>query len=167
MLFRRYGKRVDSVVTHFDPYALNEIGFRRDRSRTLPADEFAARYAKVAEYAVEEETEGPVQSEAETEILARLERQVRTRTEGLAPGQVLLVENEQGTDYPKLRNRQDRVVVRGENRMYFRWRVHPPIRLGLYEPREGKGGRAGPTAGSPAVSPVRSPEGISAPGRRP
>lgn len=167
MLFRRYGKRVDSVVTHFDPYALNEIGFRRDRSRTLPADEFATRYAKVAEYAVEEETEGPVQSEAETEILARLERQVRTRTEGLAPGQVLLVENEQGTDYPKLRNRQDRVVVRGENRMYFRWRVHPPIRLGLYEPRERKGGRAGAAAGSPAASGVRSPEGISPPGRRP
>ena len=167
MLFRRYGKRVDSVVTHFDPYALNEIGFRRDRSHTFPADEFTARYAKVAEYAVAEETEGPVQSEAEAEILARLERQVRARTEGLAPGQVLLVENEQGTDYPKLRNRQDRVIVRGENRLYFRWRVAPPIRLGLYEPRQGEGARAGPAAGSPPGSPVRSPGGISSPGPRP
>ena len=144
MLFRRYGKRVDSVVTNFDAYALNEIGFRRDRTRTFPADEFAARYAKVSEYAVEEETEGHIQSEAEAEILARLERRVRARTEGLAPGQVLLVENEQGTDYPKLRNRQDRVIVGGENRLYFRWRVDPPIRLGLYEPREGERGRARP-----------------------
>ena len=125
MLFRRYGKRVDSVVTNFDPHALNEIGFRRDHARTFPADEFAVRYAKVAEYTVEDETEGPVQSEAEAEILARLEHQVRARTAGLAPGQVLLVENRQGIDYPKLRNRQDRVIVHGENRLYFRWRVDP------------------------------------------
>lgn len=137
MLFRRYGKRVHSVVTHFNPHALNEIGFRRDHARTFPAGAFAARYAKVAEYAVEDETEGPVQSEAEAEILARLERQVRARMESLAPGQVLLVENKQGIDYPKLRNRQDRVIIRGENRLYFRWRVDPPIRLGLYEFREG------------------------------
>ena len=136
MLFRRYGKRVESVVTNFNPHALNEIGFRRDHARTLPAAEFAARYSKVAEFAVEDETEGPVQSEAEAEILARLESLVRARTDGLAPGQVLLVENEQGVDYPKLRNRQERLIVRGENRLYFRWRVEPPLRLGLYEFRE-------------------------------
>lgn len=136
MLFRRYGNRIESVVTSFDPYALNEIAFRRDRARTLSAEEFDTRYGKVEEYVVEDQTEGTVQSEAEAELLDRLERKVRSLLGGLRVGQLLLVENEQGVDYPKLRDRKEGVIVEGENRLYFRWRVDPPLRLGFYEPRD-------------------------------
>ncbi len=137
MLFRRYGNRIESVVTNFDPRALTEIAFRRDRARTLSAADFGARYLKVAEYVTADETEGPIQSEAEAELLDRLAEKVRSLLGGLEAGQLLLVENEQGVDYPKVRDRKESVIVEGENRLYFRWRVDPPLRLGVYRPREG------------------------------
>ena len=137
MLFRRYGNRVESVVTNFDPHALTEIAFRRDRARTLSAAECGTRYLKVADYVVEDETEGPIQSEAEAALLDRLAEKVRSLLGGLEAGQLLLVENEQGVDYPKVRDRKDSVIVEGETRLYFRWRVDPPLRLGVYRSREG------------------------------
>lgn len=134
-MLRRLGNRIHSVVTHFDARALNEISFRRDRVRSLSVDEFDVQYEKVREHTVRGETEGTVQSEAEAELIARLETDVHSLLAGLEAGEILLVENAQGVDYPKMKDRKDNVLADGENRLYFRWRVDPPLRLGLYQPR--------------------------------
>jgi len=47
-------------------------------------------------------------------------------------GEVLLVESEQGSDYPKTRDEKKNVVVEGVNKLYFEWRVEPALRLGVF-----------------------------------
>ncbi len=136
MLLRRYGSSVQSVVPNFDSNALNEIGFRRDRSRSFGSKEFEEQYERVRDELIVGEVEGPVQSEAEAALLARIESELRTILDQLEEGEVLLVESQQGVDYPKLKDRKEGIIVGGENRLYFHWRVDPPLRLGLYRPRE-------------------------------
>ena len=135
MLLRRYGKRIHSVLPHFDSRALSEISFRRDRVQSFDQEEFEDGYDKVREEIIGGETEGPVQSEAEAELIDQIQSAVDSILEGLGPGELFLVENEQGVDYPKLRDRKDGTIVEGENRLYFHWRVDPPLRLGLYRRR--------------------------------
>jgi hypothetical protein len=53
----------------------------------------------------------------------------------LDEGEVLVVENQEGEDYPKTRDTKKNVVVDGENRLYFYWRIDPPLRLGVYRTR--------------------------------
>ena len=50
----------------------------------------------------------------------------------LEEGEVLVVESREGEDHPKTRDRKKNVVVDGGNRLYFYWRVEPPLRLGRY-----------------------------------
>jgi hypothetical protein len=137
MLLRRYGATLQSVVPDFDSNALTEISFRRDRAFSIPLETFEAEYVKVEEEALAGETEGPVQTEAESELLRMLESRLRAILEGLSLGEVLLVESEQGVDYPKMRDRKRGVIVEGENRLRFQWRVEPPLRVGVYRRREG------------------------------
>ena len=61
-----------------------------------------------------------------------LESRLRDRLGALGEGEVLLVESEQGNDYPKTRDEKKTVAVEGENRLHFTWRVEPPLRVGVY-----------------------------------
>lgn len=132
MILRRYGTTVQSVELNFDPLALTEIGFRRDRELSLSQEEFAGGYDKVKEAELAPRSEGKVQTEVEQAVLAQLTDQIRAMEAALAPGEVLLVESEQGVDFPKLREKREGVIIEGENRIYFHWWVEPPLRLGVY-----------------------------------
>ena len=133
MLFRRLGDLVYSVEPHFDSRAINEISFRRDRVESCTVHEFEERYEKVSVSVVGGETEGAVQSEAEAELIRAVDFEVRELLTSLREGEVLLVENQQGVDYPKLKHRKEGIIVEGENRFHFHWRVDPQLRLGLYK----------------------------------
>jgi hypothetical protein len=132
MLLRRYGTTFHSVVPHFDPRAMSEVSFQRDEALSIPAEEFEEAYEKIGEETLAGEAEGTVQSEAEAALLEGLERDVSRLAASLSEGEVLVVENQQGVDYPKVRDHKRGTIVEGENRLYFEWRVDPPLRLGLY-----------------------------------
>lgn len=134
MLLRRYGTALHSVLTDFDPRAMTEVRFRRDREHSIPADEFDGEYEKLREAELSAESEGAVQTEAEQEVLDRLEAALTEVLDGLGEGEVAVVESEQGTDYPKLRERKEGVIIKGENRLHFHWWVDPPLRVGVYRP---------------------------------
>jgi hypothetical protein len=134
MLLRRYGTALHSVLTDFDPRAMTEVRFRRDREHSIPADEFDGGYEKLREAELSAESEGAVQTEAEQEVLDRLEAALTEVLQRLGEGEVAVVESEQGTDYPKLRERKEGVIVKGENRLHFHWWVDPPLRVGVYRP---------------------------------
>jgi hypothetical protein len=135
MLLRHYGPSVQSVVPGFDANTLTEIGFRRDRRFSMSREEFADGYEKVREESLVTETDGPVQSEAEALLLRQLEAGLAELMAGLGEDEVLLIESEQGVDWPKVRDRKQGIIVAGENRLYFHWRVEPPLRLGVYHRR--------------------------------
>lgn len=137
MILRRYGSTLQSVEVDFDARALNEVGFRRDHELSVDADDFAAGHEKLEERRLTATAEGPVQDEAEKALLEDLERQLRALEDRLGEDQVLVVENT-SDDYPKTRDVKKDVVVEGENRLYFEWRVEPPLRIGVY--RRTKGG---------------------------
>lgn len=132
MLLRRYGTSFHSVVPNFDPRAITEISFRRDKGFSLSADEFERAYRKVREESLAGETEGDVQSEAEAALLRKLEGDLSHLLGNLGEDEVLVVESQQGVDYPKVRDHKRGTIVDGENRLHFEWRVDPPLRLGLY-----------------------------------
>ena len=135
MLLRRYGTSLQSVVTDFDSNALSEIGFRRDRNFSVTSETFAKEYEKVREESLASESDGPVQTEAEALLLERLKEKIEGLLDGLGAGEVGVVESEQGVDYPKARDKKEGIIVDGENRIYFRWRVDPPLRVGIYRHR--------------------------------
>lgn len=135
MLLRRYGNALHSVEPNFDSNALTEISFRRDRVFSIPDSEFGSDYEKVRDEELSPESEGMVQSEAETELLTRLESGLRAIEQGIGEGELILIESEQGTDYPKVRDRKQGIVVEGENKLVFYWRVEPPLRVGIYRRR--------------------------------
>ena len=83
------------------------------------------------------QADGYVQDEAEQSLLADLEGRLGRFEEELSTDEVLLVESEQGTDYPKTHTQQKTVVHEGENRLYFTITVHPPLRVGLYHKLSG------------------------------
>ena len=96
------------------------------------AEEFEARYEKVDERALTAESEGDVKDEAERALLDDLLAQLRALEEEVGEDHVLVVESEQGVDYPKTRDKTKTLVVGYENRLYFFWTVDPPLRLGVY-----------------------------------
>lgn len=136
MILKRYGNTVQSVELDFESKALTEIGFRRDRATSMPAEEFESTYERVESHEVEATHEGWVQDEVEQVLLEDLESQVEEILSGLEEDEVVLVESEQGVDYPKTRTVQKNRVVEGENRLHFTIRVEPPLRLGVYRKEE-------------------------------
>ncbi|MFW6199929.1 MAG: hypothetical protein ACOC8K_05100 [Gemmatimonadota bacterium] len=131
MILRRYGSTVQSVTLNFDARAISEVGFRRDHSFSLPADEFDEAYEKVDERELATTSESAVQDEGETALLDQLEARVLDLDEKLDDDHVLLVENT-AEDYPKTRDTKKEVVIEGKNRLHFSWRIDPPLRLGIY-----------------------------------
>src|SRR5690606_5853474 len=81
------------------------------------------------------EAEGDVQDETEQEMLDQLLERLQLLVEGLDEGAILIVENEQGHDYPKTRQEISNVVVQGENRLRFRYTLAPPLRVAEHRPR--------------------------------
>lgn len=138
MILRRYGSKLQSVEPDFDPRAMSEVGFRRDRQVAYDEEEFAAAHEKLEERELTATAEGPVQDEAEEALLEDLRRQLDEILAELGEDEVVVVENTTD-DYPKTRDRKQDRVVEGKNRLYFHWRIEPPLRLGIY--RETSGSR--------------------------
>lgn len=132
MILRRYGTSVHSVVPNFDSKALTEIGFRRDQKLSQPTDEFEASHQRVRDHGLAATADGYVHDEVERALLTDLESQLGRIEEELGEDEVLLIESEQGTDYPKTRTQQKTVVIEGENRLNFITTVHPPLRVAVY-----------------------------------
>jgi hypothetical protein len=135
VIVRRYGTKVQSVTPNFDARAMNEIGFQRDNEWSETADEFFETYEKVESHELTAAAEGDVQGEAEEKLLHSLQEQLLAVAKTVGDGGVLLIESEQGTDYPKTRHTQTTQVVGSENRLYFRFTVEPPLRVAVYRKR--------------------------------
>jgi hypothetical protein len=129
MIFRRYGLSYHSVDTNFDSLALNEIAFRRDREESISVDDFESGFETLASHDLVAEAEGDVQDHTEQVLLDRLKAQLQELGKDLGDSAVLVVENEQGNDWPKTRQKTSNVVVEGENRLHFHYSVAPPLRV--------------------------------------
>lgn len=132
MIFKRYGTALHSVDPNFESKALNEIGFRRDGERQLSAEEFEAAYEHLVTHDIGAEAEGSVQDHTEQLLLDRLESRLFELEAGLDPDCVLVVENKEGREYPKTKQRTRNVIVEGENRLHFIYTVAPDLRAGVY-----------------------------------
>jgi len=136
MILRRYGSSYQSVVPNFEAKALNEVGFRRDHESSIPVEDFGTGYEVIDRHELSATGEGDVQNEAEQSLLDDLLEQVESLESDLGDNEVLVVESEQAKDWPKTRQKQENVIVEGENRLYFHVRVDPPLRIGVYRMRD-------------------------------
>lgn len=135
MIIKRYGSKVQSVTPNFDARAMNEIGFQRDNEWSMATDEFTESYEKVETHELTAAAEGGVQGEAEEKLLESLQEQLVAVEKTVVDDGVLMVESEQGVDYPKTRHTQTNQLVGHENRLYFRFTVEPPLRVAVYRKR--------------------------------
>ncbi len=135
MILRRYGTTLQSVDTNFDSKAFTEIGFRRNHAYSAPADDFLAQHERISGHHLEAESEGDVQDEVESVMLQRLLDQLLEIDGELAEDELIVIESEQGQDYPKTRTQQKNVVVKGENRLYFYSSVSPPLKVAVFRAR--------------------------------
>ena len=135
MILRRYGESFHSVEPNFDPRAMNEVGFRRDRAFSISVEELSESYEAGEAHDLVAEAEGPVQTEAEATVLVDLEAQLKALVEGLGEGGVVVVESEPGRDYPKMKETRSNVIVDGENKFHFRRYVEPPLKVRVYVKR--------------------------------
>lgn len=134
MIAKTYGTKLQSVQPNFDSRAMNEIGFRRDNEWSQPVDEFFAAHEKLEAHELTAAAEGAVQGEAEDDLLHSLHEQLLA-VERAAGESVVVIESEQGVDYPKTRHTQTTQVVDGANRLYFRFTIEPPLRVAVYRSR--------------------------------
>lgn len=132
MIYRKYGTSYQTVDPAFDSKALNEVTFRRNREDAISTDVFESEWTRLAVHELDAEAEGDVQDETEQLLLDRLEDRLREVVAGLGTGQVVVIENEQGHDYPKTRQKISNVVEEGENRLRFNYTVSPALRAAVY-----------------------------------
>lgn len=132
---RRFGSSLQSVEPDFDPRALSEVTFRRDRRSSIPVEEWEADWERVREAAFSPTASAPVQIDAEKALLDQLQQELDGALAGLSPGEILVVESEPGVDWPKTREQREDVVVEGENRFHFHWRLDPPLRVAVFRRR--------------------------------
>ena len=132
MILRRYGTSMQSVELNFDSKALNEIGFRRDHVFAVPVDEFESGWNRLGVREMAPRDEGWVQDETEQALLDHLESEIGEMLRTLAEDEILVVENQQGVDYPKTRHSSKVVVHAGENRLFFSAWVEPPVKVARY-----------------------------------
>ncbi len=135
MIVRRHGMTVDQVEPEFAAVAFNEIGFVRRGGFTLEWNEFQERYERIAERLLGAEAEGHVKLEVESATLDLLAHRLAEAVGALAPGELLMVENQSGHDYPRLHEKTETLVEHGRNRLHFFYHLDPPLRLGIYRPR--------------------------------
>ena len=129
MIFRRYGTAYQSVDVNFDSKALNEVGFRRNREESIPADGFDSSYETLAQHELTAEADGDVQDATEAMLLEKLEGRIEALHGALGDDEILVVENEQGHDWPKTKQKTSNVIVEGVNRLHFQYTVSPPLRI--------------------------------------
>ena len=132
MIAKQYGTRVQSVTPNFDANAMNEVGFTRDNEWVMPSEEFFSTHQKTESHELRAAAEGDVQSEAEDRLLKSLEEQLRAVAGAAGDDALVLIESEQGQNYPKTRHTTETKVVGNENRYYFRFTVEPPLRVAVY-----------------------------------
>jgi len=132
MIFRQYGMSFQSVELNFDSKALNEVGFRRNHQRSIGVDAFRSEHELVETREIVAEAEGDVQDHTEQQLLDKLERAVDALSSSLGEEEVLVIENEQGRDYPKTKQKTSNVILDGENRLHFFYTVAPPLRIARY-----------------------------------
>lgn len=135
MIFKLYGTTYQSVDVNFDAKAMNEVGFRRNRETSFPADELDGKYEQIEVREFVADAEGDVQTETEQAMLDDLEASVRDALTALPEGGIAVIENESGHDYPKPRQEIKNVIVQGENRLRFEYTIAPALRVGLYKAR--------------------------------
>ncbi len=135
MILKKYGNSLHSVDINFDARAMTEIGFRRNHETSITVEEFEDRYTRDEVVELTAEVDGAVQDETEVAVLAALQEQVEALDAKLEAGEVLVVESEQGNDYPKTRDDKRSVAEGGDTRLHFVWRIDPPLRLGRYRIR--------------------------------
>ncbi len=134
MILRRYGNTMQSVEVDFDARAMNEIGFRRDRELSIPTGEFESGYQRVDGAELTARAEGAVQDEAEQAALDQLLAALRAFEAASEEGDLVVVESQQGVDYPKTREERTNVVEGGRNLFRFVWSIDPPLKVGRYRP---------------------------------
>lgn len=135
MIAKRYGSKVHSVTPNFDARAMNEVGFQRDNEWSMSTDEFMESYEKTETHELTAAAEGDVQGDAEEKLLESLQQQLAAVEKTVGDGDVLMIESEQGVDYPKTRHTQTNQLVGHENRLFFRFTVEPPLRVAVYRRR--------------------------------
>lgn len=134
MIFRRYGASYQSVDMDFDAKALNEFAFHRNRQQSIPVHDFDPSYKTVETAELSESAEGSVQYEVLQSMLDKVRAGIEQILARLEPGQVLVIDNEQGHDYPKPRQHTSNVIEEGENRLHFEYTMHPPLRVSVRQP---------------------------------
>jgi len=132
MIFRRYGTTYQSVDMDFSAEALNEVGFRRNRETSIPVEDFESRYEHIETVELVSESQGAVQNDTEQVLLDRLAEKVREQLARLEDGGILVVENENGRDYPRTHQETKNVIERGANQLHFEYTIDPPLRVALY-----------------------------------
>ena len=137
MILKRYGTSYQSIEPNFESKALNEVGFRRDREFSVSADDFEANHERVGVHELDATADGLVQDHTEQELLNRLEAGLRELESGLAAGHVLVLDNSDGTDYPKTRQSLRNTIVEGENKLHFTYTIAPKLRMAEYRPTGG------------------------------
>jgi hypothetical protein len=135
MIFRKYGQSYHSVTPNFDSRAMNEIGFQKSGEQSVEAEAFEADYERIDGSELVATAEGTIQDVVEKQMLESLRAQL-LELEKSAGDAVLVIESEQGKDYPKTREKTTTQTVGAENKLFFQRYVDPPLRVGVYRPRE-------------------------------
>lgn len=134
MILKRYGKSYHSVTPNFDSRAMTEVGFQKSGEQSLSAEEFEAEYERQDIRELVAAAAGQVQDQAEREMLEQLRAQLLAVEEEAGAG-VVVIESEQGKDYPKTREKQTTLVVGNENKLHFDWTIEPPLKVAIYRKR--------------------------------
>ena len=137
MILRKYGKSYHSVTPNFDSRAMTEIGFQKSGEQSIEVPEFEAGYERVDGRELTAVAEGTVQDQVEKDMLEALRKQLLDLEQGLDGNAVLVIESEQGKDYPKTREKTTTTVVGNENKLHFQRYIEPPLRVAVYRKREG------------------------------
>ena len=135
MILRKYGKSYHSVTPNFDSRAMTEIGFQKSGEQTLEVPEFEAAYERLEGRELTAVAEGTVQDQVEKDMLEALRKQLVDLEEGLDDNAVVVIESEQGKDYPKTREKTTNAVVGNENKLHFQRYIEPPLRVAVYRKR--------------------------------
>jgi hypothetical protein len=136
MIFRKYGKSYHSVTPNFDSRAMTEIGFQKSGEQSLEVPEFEANYERVDGRELTATAQGTVQDQVEKDMLETLRQQLVALEQGLDGNSVVVIESEQGKDYPKTREKTTTTVVGNENKLHFERYVEPPLRVAVYRKRQ-------------------------------
>lgn len=135
MIARRFGSRIHQVTPNFDARAMTEISFLRGNALDDSAEEFLAGHERMEEHQLAATAQGEVQNDVEEAMLRDLQAQLEALADASQEGDVLLIENEPGKNYPKTHIRQRTLVIDGANRLQFDAEIDPPLLVARYRSR--------------------------------